>query len=140
VTALDGSGNVVPTYTGTVHFTSSDASAGSLGNYTFAATDMDAEFQRNSDNGGEPIHYVTDTANSGIVGSATVIVSPLRKQTGVRAAASNAVAGAIISPAVTVRVLDPYGNLVSGDSTDQVTLALGNNPGSGTLSGTVTAT
>jgi len=41
---------------------------------------------------------------------------------------------------VTVRVLDAYGNLASGDNTDQVTLALGNNPGSGTLGGTTTVT
>ncbi|MHA8065028.1 hypothetical protein, partial [Aquirufa aurantiipilula] len=47
---------------------------------------------------------------------------------------SNAVAGASISPNITVRIEDANGNLVS--STASVTLAIGNNAGSGTLSGT----
>ncbi|MHA8065014.1 hypothetical protein, partial [Aquirufa aurantiipilula] len=47
---------------------------------------------------------------------------------------SNAVAGASISPDITVRIEDANGNLVS--STASVTLAIGNNAGSGTLSGT----
>ena len=40
-----------------------------------------------------------------------------------------------ISPAVTVRVLDRFGNLVTGDHSN-VTMAIGTNPGGGTLSGT----
>src|SRR5262249_5453513 len=50
---------------------------------------------------------------------------------------SNTVAGALISPAVTVRVLDQFDNLVTGD-TSNVTVAIGTNPGGGTLSGTTT--
>ncbi|MHA8065034.1 hypothetical protein, partial [Aquirufa aurantiipilula] len=42
---------------------------------------------------------------------------------------SNAVAGASISPDITVRIEDANGNLVS--STASVTLAIGNNAGSG---------
>src|SRR5262249_44695898 len=38
------------------------------------------------------------------------------------------VAGQAISPAVTVQVLDQFGNLVTGDGRD-VTVALGSNPG-----------
>ncbi len=49
---------------------------------------------------------------------------------------SNTVAGAAISPAVTVRILDQFGNLTT--STANVTLAIGTNPGGGTLSGTTT--
>jgi autotransporter-associated beta strand protein len=49
----------------------------------------------------------------------------------------NTVAGVVISPAVTVRVLDQFNNLVSTD-TSNVTVAIGSNPGSGTLSGTTT--
>jgi hypothetical protein len=41
---------------------------------------------------------------------------------------------------VTVRVLDAYKNLVTSDSTDQVTVAIGTNPAGGTLSGTLTVT
>ena len=50
---------------------------------------------------------------------------------------SNTVAGVAISPAVTVEVLDAFGNLVTFD-TSNVTVAIGTNPGSGTLSGTTT--
>src|SRR5207247_1782531 len=47
------------------------------------------------------------------------------------------VAGVAISPAVTVRVLDQFGNLVTGD-TSNVTVAIGTNAGGGTLSGPTT--
>jgi len=47
---------------------------------------------------------------------------------------SNTVAGAII-PTVTVRVVDAADNLMDGDNRS-ITIAIGNNPGSGTLSGT----
>src|SRR5262249_36008277 len=50
---------------------------------------------------------------------------------------SNATAGVTLSPAVTLQVLDPFNNLVTTD-TSSVTVALGSNPGGGTLSGTVT--
>ena len=46
-------------------------------------------------------------------------------------------AGVAISPAVTVQVLDQFGNLVTGD-TSNVTVAIGTNPSAGTLSGTKT--
>ena len=46
-------------------------------------------------------------------------------------------AGATISPAVTVLVEDSLGNVVATD-TSSVTLAIGSNPGGGTLSGTLT--
>jgi hypothetical protein len=50
---------------------------------------------------------------------------------------SNVAAGAAISPAVEVTIEDGSGNVVSS-ATDAVTIAIGNNPGGGTLSGTVT--
>jgi VCBS repeat-containing protein len=50
---------------------------------------------------------------------------------------SSTVAGASITPAIEVSVLDLNDNLVSS-STDSVTLAIHDNPGSGTLSGTLT--
>jgi hypothetical protein len=50
---------------------------------------------------------------------------------------SNTAAGVSISPAVTVRVFDQFDNLVTSD-TSNVTLAIGTNPGGGTLSGTLT--
>ena len=50
---------------------------------------------------------------------------------------TNATAGAAISPAVTVTVQDAGGNTVTS-ATTSITLAIGTNPGGGTLSGTAT--
>ena len=50
---------------------------------------------------------------------------------------TNTAAGASITPAVTVKVEDANGDLVN-TSTASVTIAIGNNPSSGTLSGTKT--
>lgn len=47
---------------------------------------------------------------------------------------TNAIAGATIAPAVTVRIEDVNGNVVN-DNTTTVSLAIGTNPGSGTLTG-----
>ncbi len=50
---------------------------------------------------------------------------------------NDAAAGAAIVPPIEVQVLDAFDNVVTG-ATDAVTLAMGDNPGSGTLSGTTT--
>ena len=50
---------------------------------------------------------------------------------------SNATAGAAITPAVTVQIRDANGNLVT-TATNAVTVAIGTNPGGGSLSGTAT--
>ncbi|MDW8172390.1 MAG: hypothetical protein RML73_07880 [Anaerolineae bacterium] len=50
---------------------------------------------------------------------------------------SNTAANAAITPAVTVEIRDSANNLVTS-ATNAITLAIGANPGSGTLSGTVT--
>ena len=52
---------------------------------------------------------------------------------------SNTAAGSSITPAVTMQVQDAGGNLVT-TSTASITVAIGTNPGSGTLSGTTTIT
>jgi Beta-propeller repeat len=49
-------------------------------------------------------------------------------------------AGAAITPAVTVLIEDPYGNLVSSDNTDQVTLGIASGPGSFSGASTTTVT
>src|SRR5207247_1040285 len=86
---------------------------------------------------------VTDDADSSVSGSATVTVSNVT-QAGTHLAflqkPASAAAGSPISPAVTVEVLDGNNNVVTTDHSDQVTLALGANPGGGTLRGTTTVT
>jgi hypothetical protein len=81
----------------------------------------------------------TDVDTGLLTGSNTITVSP--------AAADHLVflqpptdtaAGQTISPAVMVAVVDQFGNVVTGDNSDTVTLAIGNNPSGGTLSGTLT--
>src|SRR6185436_2622413 len=52
---------------------------------------------------------------------------------------ANAVAGVAIAPAVQVTVQDAFGNTVTSSSAS-VTVAIGTNPGGGTLSGSPTAT
>jgi sugar lactone lactonase YvrE len=77
ISALDASGNVVPTYTGTVHFTSSDPQATLPADYTFTAADNGVHTFANvtlSTAGNQTI-TVSDTA-SGIQGTATVTVNP----------------------------------------------------------------
>jgi N-acetylneuraminic acid mutarotase len=53
---------------------------------------------------------------------------------------TSAVAGQAISPAVTVEIIDQFGNVLTNDNTDTITVAIGTNPGGGILSGTLTVT
>ena len=48
---------------------------------------------------------------------------------------TNTAAGAAMTPAVRVAIEDANGNIETADNTDQVSLAIGTNPASGTLSG-----
>jgi hypothetical protein len=80
--------------------------------------------------------YRSWTAASLASGNITVVL-PASNQLAFGQGPSNATAGAAISPAVTVTV-QSLGLVRVADVL--VTLSLGNNPGSGTLSGTVTAT
>jgi hypothetical protein len=140
VTALDASNHVVTGYLGTVQFTSTDAAALLPASYTFTSANAGMHtFSVTLKTAGSD--GVTATGAGGVTGSLTETITP--------AAASklvfsqqpgNAIAGAVIAPAVTVRVLDAYGNLVSSDNSDSVTLSIGANAGSGTLSGTKVVT
>ena len=53
---------------------------------------------------------------------------------------SDAPAGSAMTPAVTVAVEDASGNVETGDNSTQVSLAIGTNPGRGTLTGGSAAT
>src|SRR5262249_7467682 len=129
------------TYAGTVHFTSTDTGNGvvlpadsklSGGTGTFSATLVTA---------GSQTITAADTVDSSISGSARITGQPapaLQLQFGQQP--TNTVAAAVIRPAVTVRVVDKYGNVISSDNTDQVSLIIGNNTGGGTLGGTTVVT
>ena len=142
VTALDANGNVVPSYAGTIAFTSSDTLAGLPASYTFLSGDQGhRSFSVTLKTAGSDTVTAVDASNSAIVGSTSEAVTAAAAAKLVFGQQpTSATAGAVISPATTVRVLDAYGNLLSGDTSDKVTLAIGTNPGGGALSGTVTVT
>ena len=83
----------------------------------------------------------TDTSNSSILGTVSLTVNPAAATHIVFGQQpTNTAVGVAINPAVTVRMLDAYNNLVTTDNTDKVTITLASNSSGGTLSGTATAT
>ncbi|HEY7314259.1 MAG TPA: Ig-like domain-containing protein [Gemmataceae bacterium] len=112
VSAVDSSGNVVPGYSGTVHFTGTDPAAGLPGDYTFTAADNGVHtFNVTFKTAGAQTLTLSDTM-TGITGTQSIAVNP--------AAASQFLLTAPASVAalrpfrLTVTALDPYGNRVSG--------------------------
>ena len=70
VTAWDAYGNRATGYTGTVHFTSSDAKAVLPGNYTFTAADAGVHtFSATLKTAGTQSLTATDTANAALTGT-----------------------------------------------------------------------
>jgi hypothetical protein len=130
-------------YRGTAHFASSDSQAVLPGNYTFTAGDGG---QHTFPNGftlataGNQTVTATDTVTASITGNATASVNPaaadhllfLQQPT-------DTMAGQTIS-AVIVEIVDQFGNVLSDDNSDTITISIGNNPGGGMLSGTLTLT
>ncbi len=143
VTVLDQSNNVVTSYVGTIHFTSTDSQAVLPSNYTFTLADAGTKAFPGGvtlKTAGSMTVTATDVANPIIVGSQIVTVNPAAAHhLDFGQEPTSTVAGVAISPSVTVRIEDEFGNLVDDDST-QVTVAIGTNPGSGTLSGTTLQT
>jgi len=112
--AQDSSGNVVTGYTGTVHFTSSDAQAVLPANYTFTAADAGQHtFNATLETAGSQSLTATDTGPYTITGSQTGIT--------VNAAAANSlvVSGfpstttAGVAGSFTVTAKDPYSNIAT---------------------------
>ena len=142
VAALGSNGSTISGYTGTFPITTSDAAAAVSINYTFTSSDAGIHtFNMTLKTAGTESITAADTSNGSINGSTneTVTAGAASKLVfGQQPTA--AVAGAAIAPAVTLQVVDAFGNLLTSDSTDQVTIAMGTNPGGGVLSGTTTAT
>jgi hypothetical protein len=142
VTAYDDYGDVATGYTGTFHFSSSDGQAAlpadtplTNGTGTFSVTLFTA---------GSQSLTATDTVTGSITGTqAGITVTPAAADHLVfLQPPTDAAAGQTINPAVVVAVVDQYGNVVTGDNTDTVTLSIGVDPsgGAATLSGTLTVT
>lgn len=141
VRALDSTGAVVPGYTGTVAFASSDISAVLPARYTFTATDKGVHtFTVTLKTAGSQRVSVVDVG-AGIQGSGNTTVNAAAPASILfEQQPQSAVVGATISPTVRVRVVDAYGNLVRTDNSDVITITLGANPGSAVLSGTTSVT
>ena len=143
VSALGASNTTATGYTGTVRFSSSDTLAGLPANYTFTAADNGAHTFTGLTlkTAGADTLSIADTASASITGTTTITVSPaVATHLAFVQQPSSAVAGSAISPAVTVRVLDAYNNLVTSDSGRAIAIGLGSNPSGGTLSGTTSVT
>jgi hypothetical protein len=116
VTALDLYGNVASGYTGTVHFTSTDAKAVLPANYTFTATDAGSHTFAAGvtfETAGSQSVTAADTAAATVTGTGgAVAVSPAAASQLTAGAPAAATAGAGFS--VVVTALDPYGNVATG--------------------------
>jgi hypothetical protein len=117
VTATDAYGNRIPSYRGTVHFTSSDAKAKLPANYKFTATDNGTHAFVASvilKTAGTQSVTATDTLTKTIKGSQTgIVVKAAAVKTlvvsGLTTPRTKGVAGSI-----RVTAIDAYGNRVSG--------------------------
>jgi hypothetical protein len=114
VTLLDSSGNVVTNYTGTVHFSSSDAKAVLPANYTFTAADAGRHsFSVTLKTAGTQSISVTDTTAARLTGmDGGIRVNAAAASQFILSAPSSVTAGVPFS--LTVTVEDAYGNVVTG--------------------------
>jgi hypothetical protein len=146
VQAVDPFGQTALGYTGTVTFSTTDTNPAVVlpADHTFTAADAGVHTfpgEATLVSVGGQVLTATDAATSSLTGNAAVTVSPaaadhllfLQQPT-------DTAAGQAITPALLVAVVDQFGNVVTADNSDTVTLAIGTNPGGGTLRGTRTVT
>jgi hypothetical protein len=120
LTVQDAYNNTVTGYTGTVGFSSADPHGAALpAAYTFTASDGGVH----TFSSGVTLYTVgswsvtaTDTASSGLGGSASVLVTPAAASHFLILAPSSVVAGTLFD--VTIEAVDPYGNIDTNYVTD----------------------
>lgn len=143
VTAQDGSNNTVAAYRGTVHFTSTDPQAVLPADYTFTAGDNGVHafpVGATLKTAGSQSVTATDIALPAITGSQSVSVTPGTAAALFFTVQPNAtVLGAALTPPVQVTARDAFGNTATG-FVGSVLVLIGNNPGSASLSGTLSQT
>ena len=137
VQAQDGSGNNI-SMSGSVNLTTTDPNVPML-----PAITLSNGFGYAADNlqtaGGPWTINAMSGAVSGTSAGIQVTAGPAERLAfGVQP--TGTVTGNLISPAVTVQVVDQYGNVVTSDNTDHVTVGIGSGPGTFTASSTTTAT
>jgi hypothetical protein len=110
VRALDVCNNLVPSYRGTVHFTSTDGAATLPSDYTFTANDHGVHtFTVTLRTAGPRTLTARDTANAAVAGSAGVTVNSLAADHFAVSTPPSSTAGSPFD--VIVRALDPYNNV-----------------------------
>jgi len=141
VSATDPGGNTDAGFTGSVTVAiGSNPGSGTLsGTKTVSAVAGVATFTGLSiDKAGTGYSFTATAASAGGATSATFnVIAGAAAQLAFTVQPSTTVAGAGITPAVAVTASDPEGN-VATTYTGAVTVTIGSNPGSGTLSGTAT--
>ncbi|WP_233261949.1 S8 family serine peptidase [Vitiosangium sp. GDMCC 1.1324] len=133
VTALDAVGVVATGYNGTASFTSTDSAAVLPATATFTAG-VASGLPVTFNTGGDQSITATDTAAPGIKGTGSTFVTTATKLV-FTTQPTNSTAGATFAPKVGLQ--DKDGKPVTTGSFN-VTLAIANNAGGGTLSGTTT--
>src|SRR3989475_552757 len=140
VQALDAFGNVATGFTGAVAIALGSNPGGSTlsGTTPVAAVSGVATFFVTLNRTGTGYTLTASAGGFAPVTSTAFDITPgTATQLAFTVQPSNTVAGATISPAVQITALDAAGNPVPS-FTGSVTVALGNNPGGSTLSGTTT--
>jgi hypothetical protein len=126
VTARDASNNALTGYTGTVHFTSSDAgSPGLPSNYSFVAGDNGSHTFTNGvtlKTAGSQTVSVNDTVQTSKTGTATISVSAAGADHFKVTAPASATAGTAFNT-VTLTAQDPYNNTATGYANGNHTIA-----------------
>src|SRR5213079_3150969 len=140
VRALDALGNLVPSFTGSVTVALGTNPGGAIlsGTTPVAAVSGVATFFLSLNKAGTG--YTLTASASGftpVTSTPFDIIAGTATQLAFTVQPSTTVAGAAINPAVQVTAFDAAGNPVPS-FTGSVTVALGNNPGGSTLSGTTT--
>ena len=132
VTAKDSAGHVAAGYKGTVHFTTSDSSLSIVlpSNYTFTAGDAGVHTFPSAaklDKAGTQTITATDTATGTITGFGTTSVNPGIETQLVftQQPSATATAGVAFATQPTVSLEDQFGNVVTSDSTNTVTVSRG---------------
>jgi hypothetical protein len=127
ITAEDGTGATVPSYTGTIHFTSSDSSAVLPSDYTFTSADQGTHtFTVTLQNAGSQTITVTDQANS----SLTATTSPIKVNGEAAKFLVNIPSATIVAGnplVITVQAVDATGNPIA-NYTGPTTITLSSSP------------
>jgi hypothetical protein len=115
VTAENANGNRDTSYTGTVHFTSTDSQAVLPANYTFTAADMGMHtFSATLKTAGTRSITATDTVTSSITGTQSGIVVNPAAATRMTVSGFPSTITAGVAGNVTVTLKDSFGNVATG--------------------------